>query len=162
MEHDIVGFSQARYEAATAACSMLVGLYRAFEQELGRDRAVAILETHADSLGHSWAQQLSQMTGGRVPTVSEIAEFMTTASTGFGCTFSCEEQPQAVTMRFENCPMAGAYAALGLDRDTGRQFCQAYPIRAHAEMCKAVGWWFENTDYRKGWDGVCVEVMRKA
>jgi hypothetical protein len=63
---------------------MLVGLYRAFEQELGRDRAVPILEKHADSLGQSWAQHLGSTTGGRVPTVSEIADYMTTASTAFG------------------------------------------------------------------------------
>src|SRR5512141_1344556 len=159
MGHDGNGFSQARSDAATMACTLLVGLYKAFEQELGKDRAQSILEKHADSLGRSWAQQLSQVPGGRVPTAGEIAEYMTTASAAFGCKFSCEEQPDAVKMRFENCPMSGAYVALGLDRETGRDFCQAYTIRAYSEMFKAVGWSFENTDYRKTWDGVCEEVM---
>jgi len=159
MSSEGVAFNEVRYDATTVACTMFVGLYKAFEQELGKERALPILRKYGESMGRCYAQQLKVKVGDRVPTVKEMAEFMGPAWSNFGCKVSCEELPNALKLRVENCPMAGAYAALGLDIDAGREVCAAFSSYQDAVMAEEVGWSFEVTDYRKDWNGACQEQL---
>ncbi len=152
-------FNEVRYSASTVGCTMFVGLYKAFEQELGKERALPVLRKYGEALGHYYGEQLKAKIRGREPTVSEMAAHMATELANFGCKASLEELPNAVKMRVENCPMAGAYAALGLDPDAGREVCTAFSSYMDVVMAQEVGWSFEVTDYRKDWNGACQEVL---
>ncbi len=154
------GFSEDRYQGATVGCTLFVALFKAFEQEVGKEHALAVVRKVAESFGTNFAQQMKQRVGGRVPTATEMAEFAMTEGTNFGCKVAQEDHPNSVKSTYENCPFAGAFAALGLDRDAGYEFCKAFGMTMNATMCKEVGWAFEVTEYRKNWQGTCEEVMR--
>jgi hypothetical protein len=159
MSFENVAFNEVRYSASTVGCTMFVRLYKAFEQELGKERALPVLCKYGESMGRYYAQQLKAKVGDRVPTVKEMAEFMTPEWSNFGCKVSYEELTNGLKLRVENCPMAGAYAALGLDLDAGREVCTAFSSYMDAVMAQEVGWSFGVTDYRKDWNGACQEVL---
>lgn len=159
MSSEDVAFNEVRYNTSTVGCTMFVGLYKAFEHELGKERALPVLRRYGETLGHYYGQQLKAKVGGRVPTATEMAEHMATEMGNFGCGVSLEELPNAVKIHVENCPMAGAYAALGLDLEAGREVCTAFSSYMDVVMAQEVGWSFEVTDYRKDWNGTCQEVL---
>jgi hypothetical protein len=43
-------FNEVRYNASTVGCTMFVGLYKAFEQELGQERALPVLRKYGETL----------------------------------------------------------------------------------------------------------------
>jgi hypothetical protein len=159
MSQPAVPFSEARHSAATIGCTLFVGLYKAFEQEFGKERALPVLRRCSEAFGHAYGQQLKEKLGGRVPTPAEMAEHMATEVANFGCRMSWEGLPNGVKMHVEACPMSGAYAALGLDHEAGREVCTVFATYMDAVMADDVGWTFELKEYRKDWNGACEEVM---
>src|SRR5512133_2939768 len=149
MEKKAVAFDESRYAGASVGCSMFVGLYKAFEQELGKEHALPVLKKFAESLGRYYGEQLKAKFDGRQPTPAELADYMGGEIAAFGSEVHVEPQADRVKVRIQKCPIAAAHAALGLDLDAGQEVCRTFGVHMDAVTLETVGWTFQLNEYRK-------------
>jgi hypothetical protein len=118
------------FDAAKTALMILDAYVNAVGQEIGKERAVAIMTKMADNLGARQGKTLKEKSGIKKFDAKSAAALLNTVPQSFGMIMEIiEETPKTSVTKAGRCPVYEAAQECGMDGATIEAMCRASSIR---------------------------------
>ena len=147
------------WKGASTGCTVLVAFFNLVAEEVGREKAVEMLRKLGSGMGAQEGDMCKQQLGGQKLDVKKLSELVINASADFGDQMEIEYEDDSFKLKIYNCPLGGAYKALGMDLEAGKKICDHFGGSYCESFMKvlAPGGKYEVVRFRENWDDYCEE-----
>jgi hypothetical protein len=152
-------WSEGVWEGATAGCSVFVGLFGTVAEEIGKEKAFALLKKLGEGMGKGAGQMFKEQLGDEKIDIKKLAQFIIGFNGPFGCQMEIEEEPTHFRLRHHNCPVAQAFKNMATDYETGKRICYDWGVTLFENLLNVLApeAKYEVAHYRENWDDYCEE-----
>jgi hypothetical protein len=147
------------FKGAVAGCSAFVGLFNVIAAEEGGEKASEMLKKLGSAMGSHSGEMLKESLGGQGLDAQKLSELIAGFDASFGARTEVEQEGDAFKLRVHDCPLAAAYAMMGVDHETGKRICEDWGVTLFGNLMSvlAPNGKYELCQFRESWDGYCEE-----
>jgi hypothetical protein len=131
--------SEDAFKAAKTAFTFFYAYHNTIAQEIGRERAVALLNKTFESMGARQGKMLKEQSGITKLDAKSAIPLLKSAKDSVGIGFEVvEESPQRVVLRNGRCPFYESAQAAGVDAKFIETLCHSGPMRMADSLVKQI------------------------